>query len=100
MNCNPERSVPPGGRREFIETAGWRFAATMPEIPHEYTVRGKATGDKTEPPPVEWHDWFVDQINEYGYRQEFGGRKYTYMEVDGYKYWSISPVINRERLSR
>ena len=32
--------------------------------------------------------------------QKFGGRTYTYLEVDGYKYWAISPVINRARLSR
>jgi hypothetical protein len=50
---------------EFIAAAGWRFASSMPDIPHEYTVRGKATAG-VDPPPVEWHDWFVEQVRRHG----------------------------------
>ena len=32
----------------------------MPNIPHEYTVRGKATAGKPAP-PTGWHDWMVDE---------------------------------------
>lgn len=91
---------PPHGRRQFIDTAGWTFAKTMPDIPHEYTVRGKATGGKTEPPPTDWHDWFVDEISRRGYPAEFAGRTYVYLEFEGYKYWALHPVINREPLPK
>ena len=50
---------------EFIAAAGWRFASSMPDIRHEYTVRGKATAG-VDPPPVEWHDWFVEQVRRHG----------------------------------
>jgi hypothetical protein len=39
---------------EFIAQAPWRFAKTMPHIPHEYTVRGE-TADEA-------FDWFVRHI--------------------------------------
>jgi hypothetical protein len=99
---------PPGGRREFIDTAGWR-ATTSPEyelLPHEYCVRGKEIAGKTV--PVEWFDWFASQIREHGYKAPYTnphtGRTYTYtyLDVDGFKYWTMPkpPVIgiNREPL--
>jgi hypothetical protein len=93
----PPTTRPPGGLRQFIAEAGWTFAASMPEIPHEYTVRGRVVSGK-QPPPVEWHDWFAEQIAEHGYQAKFAGRTFTYLEVDGWKYWSIRPIINRERM--
>jgi hypothetical protein len=37
-------------RRRFIEAAGWRFAASMPEIPHEYTGSRQNDGGRPEAP--------------------------------------------------
>jgi hypothetical protein len=88
--------VPPNPQA-FIERVGWRFAATMPHIPHEYTVRGESTAG-VPPPPVSWHDWFVDHVEEHGYRAKWGRFWNTYLELDGWKYWVIDPVINRERV--
>jgi hypothetical protein len=98
---------PPGGRGEFIDTAGWR-PATSPEyelLLHEYTVRGRETSGKTL--PVEWFDWFASQIRTHGYRKPFTdphtGRTYTYTYLDAvdgegrrFKFWHMGQVINRE----
>ena len=84
--------------RLFIDSAAWRFASSMPEIPHEYAVRGKATAG-AEPPPIESHDWFAGQIHEHGYQARFERRSYRYLELDGWKYWVVGNVINRERLT-
>ena len=82
---------------EFIAAAGWRFASSMPDIRHEYTVRGKATAG-VDPPPVEWHDWFVEQVRRHGYKGKWGKRTFRYLEHGGWKFWVIGQVINRERL--
>jgi hypothetical protein len=99
------RRRPAGGRGQFIREAGWR-ASTSPEyetMPHEYTVRGRATAGK-ESPPAGWHDWFVSMIRRHGYRSVFvnpntgKSTSYWYMHYNGWKYWAIWPVINREPL--
>jgi hypothetical protein len=78
---------------EFIARAPWRFAKTMPHMPHEYTVRGETADEEFE--------WFVRFIRGHGYRAEFGGRCYTYLELDGWKYWTMgapvgaTTIINR-----
>ena len=87
----------PDSPEEFVHTVGWQFAKSMPEIPHEYTLRGKRSAG-IDPPPVEWHDWMVDYIEENGYRAKWHGRWFTYLELDGFKYWPLPGVINRERL--
>jgi len=82
----------------FIERSTWTYAKTMPTIPHEYTVR-----DATALSPESFL-WFVQYIRENGYEAKFGRRSYTYLNFDGWKYWSMgfSPtattVINREKL--
>lgn len=94
---------PPGGRKQFVAMAGWK-RTTSPEydkLPHEYTMRGRACAGKTEAPPVEWHDWFRAQIREHGYKRPYTnpetGRTYTYtyMDFDGYRYWTFQLIINR-----
>ena len=75
----------------------------MTEIPHEYTVAAKATVG-VAPVPDAWYVWFVAQIREHGYQETFGGRTYTYLDVDGWKYWSLPgsdgvTIINRSRLA-
>ena len=62
-------------------------------MPHEYTVRGET--------PDEAFEWFVRHISEHGYRARFGERAYTYLEVDGWRYWTMgapveeTTIINR-----
>jgi hypothetical protein len=80
----------------FIAQAPWRFAKTMLHMPHEYTVCGETPDDDFE--------WFVRHVREHGYRARFGGRFYNYLEVDGWKYWTMgapvqeTTVINRARV--
>jgi hypothetical protein len=37
-------------------------------------------------------------IVEHGYDAEFRGFIYCYVHLDGYKYWIVPPVLNREPL--
>jgi hypothetical protein len=82
---------------QFIGRAPWRFAKTMPDQPHEYTVRG-------ETPDKEFH-WFVLYIREHGHRTKYGGRYYAYLEVDAWRYWTMgapvgaTTIINRAKVS-
>jgi hypothetical protein len=94
---------PPGGFPEFVRAARWRAATSeaYKDLPHEYTVFN--FDRNPDLPPAEWHQWAVQHIREHGYREKFGGRWYSYLEVeiDGaqWKFWAIWPVINRERLT-
>ncbi len=71
-----------------LDGAKWVFAKTMANIPHEYTVRNT------------WEDdgLFVDivlYIREYGVREKFMGRYYTYLYLGGYKYWTMGNPVSR-----
>ena len=90
----------------FIERSGWVFAKTMPENPHEYTVRDLANADARKSTCLS-HDtfeWFVRYIREHGQRRKWGRRMLSYLEVDGWKYWTmgwppeVTTIINREKV--
>jgi hypothetical protein len=69
----------------------WRFAKTMPEIPHEYVVRS----------PDNEADFVAlfETINKHGRWGTFRGNRYRYWYPgDGFKYWSIKRVINRAKV--
>ena len=70
---------------EFVAKAPWRFAKTMPDQPHEYTVRGET--------PEQDFEWFVLYIREHGHRANYDDKSYTYLEVDGYKYWTMGAPV-------
>jgi hypothetical protein len=82
----------------FIEAHNWRFARTMPHIPHSYVVRAQCRSAAE-------FERFVMHIRRHGYRQKFAGRTYTYLdvEIDGVSrmYWTMGApladtvVINR-----
>ena len=76
----------------FIDSAKWIFAKTMPEIPHEYLV----TDDY--PKKFKIITEFIDLIEKNGYTKMFYGKEYKYLEIDGYKYWVIENIINREKI--
>jgi hypothetical protein len=57
--------------REFVRTSPWTFAKTMPEMPHGYTLRTKASDAKT-------FERVVLYIRQAGYEAEFGPTTYTY----------------------
>lgn len=72
----------------------WIFAKTMPQNPHEYTLRKHWDSEEDF---VE----AVQLIRDYGYVTKFQGRKYTQFNVLGHFYWSmgaplpITILINR-----
>jgi hypothetical protein len=84
--------------RSFIEKHNWIFAKTMPQWPHEYTLRKNANEEEFL--------WFVVFIRERGSAESFGGQKHIYLDVDEWKYWTMgSPLddtilINRARTGK
>jgi len=83
---------------EFIKTSKWHFAKSMPNIPHSY-VRRRETAD------FEVYKNVVQYIRENGQPQKFYSRTYIYLELDGYKYWSMgapvedTDIINRAKIN-
>lgn len=78
--------------KKFIDSVKWQFAKTMPEIPHEYIVTDNYPEKSDE------IESFIKQIDEKGYTKSFYNKKYKYLKINGYKYWVIENIINREKL--
>lgn len=84
--------------RQYIQSVRWKFASTMPQIPHEYTLK------EWHPSKKDTFNAFVLHIRETGYKELFYGKEMTYFDVDGFKYWTMgSPLeetilINRAKL--
>jgi len=76
----PTEQIVDGGEdgRWFVARAPWRFAKTMPNIPHDYTVRGQTSAAAL--------DEFVLLIRRLGYERRCGAATYTYLNIDGYRY--------------
>jgi hypothetical protein len=68
--------------REFVRTSAWIFAKTMPQQPHEYTLRAKAPDERL-------FMRFVLYIRQVGYEANYGSSTYTYLDIDGWKYWTM-----------
>lgn len=88
---------------EFVANSGWRNAKTMPECPHEYTVRDLSPGGaKTTAMGDAEFEWFVRLIRDEGVLAEWGGQTRPYLRVGGWKYWTMgapvdeTTIINRE----
>jgi hypothetical protein len=93
-----EESLTEEQLRLWVATVRWRFAKTMPDDPHEYTLKRWADPDM--------FDRVVHHIREHGYRGEYGGATYTYLNLHGHKYWAMGNtpygapfLINRAKLS-
>ena len=98
------------GFRRFVGKRNWRYAKTMPQWPHEYTVR------RFDDPQDEqaWFEAAVNFIRRRGEARIFAptGRTSIYLDVDGRQYWTMGApveetiIINRawldwkERLTR
>jgi hypothetical protein len=84
--------------REVVALAPWRFAKSMPHIPHEYVVQGKV--------PEGEFQAFLAYIAAHGYRARWRHLPAnSYLELDGWRYWVMPGrgddnvlIINRERL--
>jgi hypothetical protein len=69
----------------------WRFAKTMPDNPHHYTLRKTWT----EPGGDEDFVWAVRFIREHGYPAYFKRRPYVQLDVNGHFYWTMGAPINK-----
>jgi len=84
--------------REYIKSVYWKYAKTMPEHPHEYTLK------EWNPDKKDMFEKFCIFIREKGYDDYFYRKKLRYYNLDGYKYWTMgSPIeetilINRAKL--
>jgi hypothetical protein len=86
---------------DYAERSGWTFAKTMPDKPHEYAVRARSADLGKEHEFV----WVVQAIREHGYKRKFGSTTYTYLNVDGGRYWTMgnplpeTTILNRAPLT-
>jgi hypothetical protein len=82
--------------REFINQYEWTFAKTMPWCPHWYVVRRNVDNDKFV--------GFVKLIRAEGEIRPWGRYRHTYLDIDGYQYWTMGApiantiIINRSKL--
>ena len=83
----------PRALRDFVDTAEWTFAKTMPEWPHEYIVRDRVDERLFEE--------LVCHIRTHGFEGRFYRSVLTYYAEDGLLYWTMgapleeTTIINR-----
>ena len=80
---------------QILESKSYRFAKTMPEIPHFYTL-------KREWDNLKEFEKAVSYIRENGQKELWqDGQHYTYLYVNGWKYWTMgSPVSETILINR
>jgi 3'-5' exoribonuclease len=83
--------------RAFIAACRFTYARTVPEHPHEYCLRDWVDGEA--------FDRFAAMIAAHGYPGSFWQQHWTYLDVDGWKYWRSNTldssgglIVNRARL--
>lgn len=73
----------------------WQFAKTMPQNPHEYTVRDWDPDEAS-------FERFAALIRQHGWVGVAFGREWTYLDVGRHTYWTMgaplpeTTVINRK----
>ena len=83
--------------RAFIAAHEWRFAKTMPRTPHWYVTRERARD-------VGEFQRVVAAIRALGEARRWHGHIFTYLDLDGYCYWTMGApieatiIINRAKL--
>lgn len=84
--------------REFISRCQWKWARTMPTVPHEYIFRGRCALTDEE------YYYFLRAQLECGRVEWWGKGKRPYLYIDGYKYWTMgdfceeNKTMNRQKL--
>ena len=90
----PERLV------ENLERARYRYAVTMQNIPHYYTV-AETWADYRDGVSEEC-TWTVWEMRKHDVMHPFGNREQHYLDVNGFSYWTMGPrdeddfLINRQ----
>lgn len=73
--------------RRFIGAERWKFAATLPDWPHEYLVRERV--DRT------LFERVVRHIRSNGYEGRFYEREVRYYEEEALVYWTIGAPVEQ-----
>ena len=69
--------------REWVAAGEWKFAKTMPEIPHWYTLREERQDD-------ERFSLAVKFVYDNGRLGHWYGRARRYYDLDGFTYWAMN----------
>lgn len=77
--------------KKFIGTRHWRYAKTMPQWPHEYTVRRY---DDPQAGQTVFEE-AVAFIRAHGERRTFEptGNSFVYLDIDGRQYWTMGELV-------
>jgi hypothetical protein len=82
---------------DFINSHTWKFAKSMPKMPHWYVVRENCRND---------HEFcrLVMHIRKHGYKKTFWRKTYIYLDVGNHCYWTMgnplwdTTILNRAEL--
>ena len=77
--------------KELLRKNKFVFAKTMSATPHYYTMKFDWASLK------EFNE-VVMFIRKYGYTEKFGSKTYMYLDVDGYKYWTMGNTLEITKL--
>jgi methyl coenzyme M reductase alpha subunit len=72
----------------FVQSSRWIFAKTMPDNPHEYTLRESAASQAA-------FDAFIVQIRAHGVEIVFAGSRYTCLDFAGYRFWTMGAPLDK-----
>jgi len=72
----------------FVQSSRWIFAKTMPQNPHEYTLRESAASQAA-------FDAFIVQIRAHGVEIVFAGSRYTCLDFAGYRFWTMGAPLDK-----
>jgi len=82
--------------QQILENSHFKFAKTMSNIPHSYTLKENWENK-------ELFNNIVLFIRKHGVQEKFYSKTYTYYYLNGYKYWTmgydaeITTLINKAK---
>lgn len=77
--------------QDILESKTWTFAKTMPRNPHFWSA--KKDWDSAEEYETVFH-----YINEHGEQKVFGGRAYSVLFINGWRYWTMTKDVSESRI--
>jgi hypothetical protein len=74
--------------RSFVKESKRMFAKSMPQTPHEYTLRRDARDEAL-------FERVVIYVRQVGYHQKWGKTTYIYLDIDGWQYWTMGAPLDK-----
>ncbi len=90
--------------RSYIAKVKWQFAKTMPQWPHEYTVRSWDPGRDVDFETMATLTRELGVVKPWPYHSPQPRYHHSYWKLDGWEYWIMdgpttdTQVINRARV--